>query len=712
MLAEINSVWKFSSETGLEDGNYRLVAAFPEKEIFIIFNIKKTKEFVRPLLLAFTEFKQFLYAKIIQPVDIPPSPCMLQEEEQMSESSLQLYKSRWQAIEPLVDDKALLLSLATKTKQPKIIEHSKRVELQTKTLYRYLNLYWRHGQSPKALIPNYSSCGEAGKQRNDKTNSLGRKVVSRSGAFPVRESYKVTNRDKDNIISAVTKYHLHPQGATLSQTYKEYLREYFGAVLTNANFNKAIPNVPSLQQFRSWTKKLFDTHEAIRKTKHETNFLTNYKDNESSIVTGYEVPGAVFEIDATVIDVHIVSKWDRNKVLGRPTLYFVVDRASTMTVGFSLSLFYASWDAARLAIYNAFTEKTVFCRENGVDIIDQDWPCSHIPNRLVADNAEMLGLKAEDAMVPMVPLEFSPLGRPDTKPFAEGAFNTLNKQVIHTLLGATKNKDKIIAGAPDPRGKAIYTLEELRTIVLRAIIDKNSQNQKTLARRSRLLIETDSDMTPLGFWQVHVDNYMCALKKASAQEIEARLLRPVRVSVTKNGICFQQIYYSCEKLQKLKLSAIAKSKGHIQLDARVNDDSLDYIFVKFPGEFTYTRCNLLERSKEMSGANIADLYFIQDWIKEKEAKRPVAVSSIESQSIQNIITRHAKSEAKKAPKPKTKKARIENKRENRLIEMIKMRDAAHIEEADQHANLSEQQSAERRQYSNKVETLPKRGDCE
>ena len=87
------------------------------------------------------------------------------------------------------------------------------------------------------------------------------------------------------------------------------------------------------------------------------------------------------------------------------------------------------------------------------------------------------------------------------------------------------------------------------------------------------------------------------------------------------------MYYSCDKLQRLNLASIAKTHGRIKLDARVNDDCLDYIFVKFPDEHTYTKCFLLERSKEMTGATIADIYFIQDWIKNKEAKSPVSISS-------------------------------------------------------------------------------------
>lgn len=709
MPVEVNAVWQFSSATGLEEGSYRILGIFPEINRFVIFNIRKSQNILRPLLIAVDEFSHFKQKKLINCLKEIVAPHTLQDQSKLSDSSLKIFQKRWELIADLVQDKELLLSLASLKKQPKIIYHGKKTKTHTKTIYKYLNLYWRYGQTPSALFPEFHACGAKGKQKEKVSFSLGRKYVSLTGAFPERNSFIINMDEKNNIKKAVKKYHLKPNGASISQTYREYLRQYFGVELTDASLEKRIPSVPSIRQFRYWVDRLFDKHQLIEMTKYETDYLTNYRDNQSSIVSDYEVPGACFEIDATVIDVHIVSKWNRNKVLGRPTLYFVVDRASGMTVGFSLSLFFESWDAARLAIYNAFIEKVEYCRINGVDISNQDWPCCYIPNRLVADNAEMLGLNAEEAVIPMVPLEFAPVSRPDFKPFVEGKFNTLNKEVVHNLQGATKNKDKIVRAAPDPRSRAIYTIDELRTIILRSIIDKNSQNQRSLAYRSKLLVQTDSEISPLGFWRMHVEHYMCALKKASPEEVEARLLRSVKASITKNGIFYEQMYYSHEKLIASNLAAIAKSNGRIELEGRVNDDCLDHIYVKFPGEYTFTRCSLLPRSKELSGLSIADIYFIQDWVSDKDARKPISISSIESQAINNAITRHAKNELKKAPKLRTKKARVEHKRENRLLEMAKTLTEEQTEEPSENAQCRDQNTKKPRSYSNNVVTLPGRG---
>jgi len=708
MPVAVNSVWELPEEIGVEPGQYRILAAYAD--VFIIFNVRETRNIVRPSIFPIEEFQGHVARQTIIPCESNISVHMLFDEATLSKESARLLEERWQLVAPLVDDNNLLISLATQSHQPKVVQRGRETQTRTNTIYRLLNRYWRYGQTRHALIPDYHLCGAPGLQRLNVSQSLGRKVVSRTGAFASRSSYIVSEQDKNNIKAAVKKYHLKTGGMGLAETRRNFLREFFPKELADADFHDMVPNAPTLRQFRYWVSKLFDKHQLIKDRKHDTDYQNNFRGNESSAVSNNLVPGACFEIDATVMDVHIVSKLNRNKVLGRPTLYFVIDRASGMTVGLSISLFYASWDAARLAIYNAFTSKVDYCRCYGIDITEKDWPCAHIPNRLIADNAEMLGLEAEASVVPMVPLEWAPISRPDYKPFVEGSFHTLNKTALHRLQGATRDNGKIIKHAPDPRTRAIHTIEELTTIVLRSVLDKNQTIQERLGSQSKLMVETDSRITPLSYWHTHVTHYLSALKKASAEEIEARLLRPVKVSMTEHGIYFEQLYYSHKKVREQKFAAIAKSHGRISMEARVNDDCLDFIFVKLPGDKTFTRCTLLKRSMEMSGSSLIDIYYLQDWVDNQLAKGPVPISSIETLSINKAIVRQAKSEAKKAPKPKTKRARTDGIRENRVSEMKRQLETSKAQQRLSDKKPEPIEQPKKRAYSYNVITLPTRED--
>jgi len=703
MPVDINSIWHFTEESGFESGLYRVLAMYPELDLFIIFKIEETRNVRRPCVIPLKEFNSLFKDNAISESKYSDPAHLLFDESKLSSKNLHILNERWELIAPIVNDREVLLSTAMKSRQPTIVSRGKETGTHTKTIYRNLNLFWRFGQTRHALIPRYYLSGALGEQRKNTVNSLGRKVISRTGVFASRASYIVKETDKENIIKAIKKHHMRPDGISIVNTYKNYLREYFPTEIIEANDAQRVPYAPSLQQFRNWSKKLFDEHDLIKKRRYEVDYLNNFRDNESSILSHNQVPGSCYEIDATVIDVHIVSKWNRNQVLGRPTLYFLVDRASGMTVGISVSLFNASWDAARLAIYNSFTSKVDYCQNYDITINERDWPCAHIPNRLIADNAEMLGLKAESAVVPMVALEWAGISRPDFKPFVEGRFHTLNKETLHELRGTTKNNGKIIRQAPDPRSRAIYTIEELTKIILHDVLEINKAKNKQLAFKSKLLVKTNKTPTPLNFWNVHVEQYLSALKKASPQEVEARLLRPVKVSVTKNGIFHEEMYYSHKNVRELNLSAIARTNGRIELEARVNDEFLDTLFVKLPGNTTFTKCSLLKRSQEMSGLTITDAYYVQDWVDDQEAKNPITVSSIEVLSIKNAVTRHAKNETRKAPKPATKKARNENLREERLLEMVHSID-------DRSDEVTDSTLKPKRRYSHNVIELPKRED--
>ena len=48
--------------------------------------------------------------------------------------------------------------------------------------------------------------------------------------------------------------------------------------------------------------------------------------------------GHLYEIDATIADVYLVSSEDPSKIVGKPTLYLIIDRKSRLIVGFYFGL--------------------------------------------------------------------------------------------------------------------------------------------------------------------------------------------------------------------------------------------------------------------------------------------------------------------------------------------------------------------------------------
>src|SRR5258708_34001474 len=79
-------------------------------------------------------------------------------------------------------------------------------------------------------------------------------------------------------------------------------------------------------------------------------------------------PGYLYEIDATVADVYLVSAFNRRRIIGRAVIYVVIDVFSNLIVGVSVSFEGPIWIGAMLALENMALDKVSFCNENGIDI--------------------------------------------------------------------------------------------------------------------------------------------------------------------------------------------------------------------------------------------------------------------------------------------------------------------------------------------------------
>jgi len=86
-------------------------------------------------------------------------------------------------------------------------------------------------------------------------------------------------------------------------------------------------------------------------------------------------PGSVYQIDATIGDVYLVSSLDRSRIIGRLVIYTCVDVFSRVITGFAVTLEGPSWLGAMLALDNVIEDKVSFCAGYGIEITEPDWPC-------------------------------------------------------------------------------------------------------------------------------------------------------------------------------------------------------------------------------------------------------------------------------------------------------------------------------------------------
>lgn len=639
-----NSVWKFSQVDGFGAGLYRVLHIYHDINMIVVFPILEGNALHRPSAISLDVIDADIKAKNAVPSEFKIPEYMQRSEEQISGQHRTKRDHKYSLIKTLIDDPIFLFTYATQKRVNKLGEVAKAKGSYHKELSRLLNLYWRYGQDKNALLPAYSKSGGAGKERTSKGGPLGAPQIPRTLAIDNAKPFVLKQVDKDNMRKVLNKYYFKPNGKTLIATHDELVTTYYSEDVKSAKAKGERSVVPSYRQLVRYRDRLHSPDAQIKLRSTEADFLLKKRSLLGSVIDDSTSPGYCFEIDATVADVHIVSSFRRQALLGRPTIYSLVDRASSEVVGIHVSLLYASWRAARQAIANAFLSKVDYCKEFGIEISESEWPAAHIPLSLMCDRGEMIGLGPEELVVPLTELNFAPPYRPDFKAMVERKFGLFNESLIHGMLGTTRG-GKVVQGDGDPRKKANYTLKDFTTLLIDEVIKLNNKPISRLATTSPLLIANDLPPTPNNYWQIHLAEHRHSLKKTNPTDVISQLYPPAEAFMTKNGIEYNNMFYSSERVRSENLASQARENGRRKLEARINENTTNYIYVRFEKNQSFERCDLLPKSKMLRDQPMYEAEYVRDWTLAKTEAITINAHSEDSANRRAKIDATAKKRA-------------------------------------------------------------------
>ncbi|MEZ9131632.1 DDE-type integrase/transposase/recombinase [Vibrio breoganii] len=690
MQVELNSIWQLKDLDGLNDGLYRVLQLYPQDQIVIVFPLVDSKTLQRPIKVGFEQLNEALRVGKAHLSSYELPYYQLQSEANISASHLAKRNEKYSLIADLISSPRFLLDLVEQPRIKLVSLHAKKHNTYVQNLYRVLNLYWKYGQEKNALLPSYKNSGGRGKSRVAGTKKRGSPVQLSCPSFQAPEGVNTTESDKVLFIRAMKQFGLKGEKVRYSRVYDKMLKEYYSDELIAAEAESRNALIPSYRAFIYWIKKLFPAEKLIRKQTNQGDFDRNKRGLRGAATDHTEVPGSCFELDATVLDVHIVSEFQRNHVLGRPTVYCVVDKESRMIVGLHVSMEYASWRAGRQALINSFTSKKEYCAEFGIEIEEDDWPCNHIPQRLLCDRGEFICKDAEDLAVPLIGhLSIAPPYRAELKGIVEHRFNILNEKLVHELLGTTKGRS-YIRSDKDPRLDATFTLREITKLLIDEVLEHNSSIFKDLAKQSALIIESNLPPTPLNYWKVHVEAQRHALSRVDEAHARSRLLPISKVTMTSKGIRLNdQMYYDSSHSDFNDWKVIARNNGSWPLEALIDHDNSSFIYVRLEKESGFTRCNLMRESVNFSHRHQADILFFEDWIKLEKSKAKPTAKSIERYQRRNQVIKSAKEELAQAPSLDSKSERTNGMKARRREAILAQRLGEEKPELKQENSFSE-----------------------
>ncbi|WP_296650000.1 Mu transposase C-terminal domain-containing protein [Paraburkholderia sp.] len=536
---------------------------------------------------------------------------MLRVEEDVSQSDRESRDRNWKRIAGLVETGVPGEIFAEGAMGALVARHAAATKTQRKTLYRLLYRYWMFGQIRNALLPNYENAGGPGKDRVFAPGKRpGRPPVH---AAPVGERCgKVLGEDDKGFIRVGYSLYRNNEVGSIADAYHRTLRRFYvlehvvpGASADDLTL-KPLDQLPSQRQFSYWGKKAFDDLLVHRSRVGERRWQKDHRGLTGRAADGVYGPGHRFEIDATIADIYLVSRYNRNWVIGRPVVYVVIDVFSTMIVGIFVGLEGPSWNGARHALFNAFSDKVAFCSAYGVEIEPSAWPSHHLPHELMADRGEMLGQAAEGIVSGLgIDITIAPPFRPDWKSIVESRFRLLNKTAqIHWIPGAVRQR---IAerGERDYRLDAILDLEEFTRIMIRSVLHYNHHSRRP-ERLTADMIGEEVEPSPVNLWRWGMERGLSTPNTQPENLVYLHLLPRENASIQRGGICFKGMYYSCALAVEENWFARARRDGRRSVTVWYDPNDTTHVWLQDP-QRNFIRCDLLASEERVAGRRLEEV---------------------------------------------------------------------------------------------------------
>lgn len=587
-----------------------------------------------------------------------------------------------------------------------IQEVSEQTRLHASTIAKYLKRYWKRGKNHYALLSDYASCGGAGHER-----TLHKKVGRRSTYTSLYKEMVISDEVKRHFRIALDKYYYtsKPKRPSLRWAYEQMIKEYYsveqktenGVVMTIV---EAGATIPTFGQFRYWFNKWRDPKREILRREGTRKFQQQNRPVLRSTQQDVYAPAAVYQIDATVLDVHIVSEFSRDKILGRPICYMVVDGYSHLITGIHVALESPSWaGGAMMALLNASEDKVEFCNRFGIKIRTVDWPVSDvIPESILADRGEMLSNKVLSMIEHLqIAVRNTPPFRPDWKALVERYFGVIQSHVKPFMPGAV-HKDSNDRGMKDRRLYASLTLADVTKILIKCVLHYNNHHHIADYIRDENQIAENVVPIPIKLWNYGIQYKSGKLRRVSQDVLRFNMLPSEQATISGKGIKWRGMLYSCETALKEKWFVRARNRT-FQVDISYDPRCVNQIYVRL-GRKDYDVCYLLDSQSRYRGKSIDDVQYLLD--EERQDK-----AGLQNQELGQRITLAAeieeivheaveKTKAEFVPQSNTKKLR--DIRENRRQEKERNREQERVVLAGVQQPISS--AAESQEQENEDET--------
>lgn len=626
-------------------------------------------------------------------------------EDNLSEQEKQIRNRAWDIILELVTREPDIYNSKIRGSLVMNAIDKREDKITKKTIYGYLRKYWQRGKNKNALLPDYYNSGGRGKTKQYSQDEKRGRPRKYSNSSQIGEGINVTEEDRRVFRIATSKFYNNRKQNSLTTAYKLMLKEYYTEEIrldeNGARKSILIPpeQRPTLTQFRYWyNKEQKDIEKTIVSRKGSKTFGLKHRAILGTSKQETIGPGSRYQIDATIADVYLVSRYNRNWIIGRPIVYVVIDVFSRMITGVYVGLEGPSWLGMMMALVNAATDKVKFCAEYGIKITEEEWLAHHIPDAILGDRGELAGKKVETSINNLgIRIENAAPYRADWKGLVERHFRIIHDKVKPFLPGYV-DVDFTQRGGKDYRLDSKLNLDEFTKIIINLVLQHNNHHYLENYDREEMMITDDVKPIPRELWQWGIANRSGRLRTFPEDIVKLNLMPADKATITPKGIKFKNLYYTCEKARREQWFERARSKLLSQDEKYINISydprKSDFLYLRSPDGRDFEKCFLLDDNNKYLGRGFYDIEYLFEY--EKQQQQINEGQNVQTEvdlisEIEAIVQEGRRKTDSVQDQTLSNAQRIKGIRDNRAFEKEKRREEENFElDRDTSQNLVEQ----------------------
>jgi putative transposase len=647
-----------------------------QADIVIVIDIFDPHAF--PVLRTYQDITQAIIAASTRVLESDPYSYLLCHDDTISEKHKWHRDAIWDVLAPALENETAAFMLQKQERGSLIRALSRSSGKSRTTLIKSIRRWWQCGRVRNAFLPNFKRCGAPGERRlaqSQDAPKLGRPSALEKVAGQ-RIGIRITQDIERRFKRGIKMFYETPEQHSLDDAFDLTIAKFFhqGFTIIDGTPVPIIPsadNRPTFKQFRYWYETVYRNpkrEKTSRSGEREYNLSGRALLGDSTLMAFG--PGSLFQIDATIGDIFLVSSLDRSKIIGRPVIYFCGDVFSRTIAGFSATLEGPSWLGAMLALDNVVADKVLFCAKYGIKIEEHEWPCHNLPEGILADRGEFEGYNPNNLINSLgVRVHNAGPYRADWKGIIERHFGIANEKAIKFTPGYVPRPKQ--RGDPDYALKAIFTLEEFSKLLIRHIVDFNNNHYLKRYKKDEYMIADHVERYPLDICRWGISNRSGHLLTRPQEIVRLNLLPRKQVSITPQGIHFGgELYYTCDLALREGWFERARIRGNWKIEIAYETRSMDYIYLPLNGGTRLEVCHLTPAARHLIGRDWHEVtdYFEREKQSEEAARtrKYQSKAKLAAQKTQIISEATEKTQAAQAASGnQSKRARRRGIRDNR-----------------------------------------------